>query len=406
MVSESTPQVPRVIGRAGGTAGPVVITIAGIHGNEPAGVEALIRVHERIRTESIALTGELISLRGNRRALVQEERYLAHDLNRMWRLKRVSDLLDAWREFGTSARANSIAPNPEELEQVELFDEIAPYLSRRSVHLIDLHTASAASVPFGLIGDTLRNRPLASELPLPVLLGLEEHLEGSLLEAIGNFGHATLGVEGGQHRDPSAVDCIEAVVWVALSVSGLLGPRSSEWPAVVEQSRNFLAEVGRGYPRLVEVKHRHGIEPDDEFVMRPGFENFTRVVRGERLGGDRTGPVRSISDAHVLLPLYQGRGDDGFFLGRRVSGVREKLQRWARLLRIDRLVRLIPGVRRVPEGSLPGLVGAEILEVHHSDYFLRCELLPALGYRRARRRGEHWWLVRRPEWPTDAHEAR
>jgi len=232
-----------------------------------------------------------------------------------------------------------------------------------------------------------------------VLLGLEEHLEGSLLEAVGTLGHATLGVEGGQHQDSNSIDNLEAVVWLTLATAGTFGERKDQWPPIVRRARAFLSEIGHGYPRLLEVRHRHGIAPGDGFEMCPGFENFTLVSRGERLGGDHRGPVRSISDAHVLLPLYQGLGDDGFFLGRPIHGVRERALLWIRSLRLDWIVGLLPGVERISARALPGFAGAQVLAIDDSAPFLRHELLPALGYRRSHRHGNRWWMIRRPEWP-------
>lgn len=65
----------------------------------------------------------------------------------------------------------------------ELLEEIDAALARRRgpVIFLDLHTTSAAGTPFTIIADTLLNRRLALSLPAPVILGLEEHLEGTTL---------------------------------------------------------------------------------------------------------------------------------------------------------------------------------------------------------------------------------
>src|SRR5688572_33480587 len=73
----------REIGRRRGEApGPTLIAVAGVHGNEPAGVHAARRL--LCALEGVRLTGELVALCGNLRALRAGRRYLDRDLNRQW----------------------------------------------------------------------------------------------------------------------------------------------------------------------------------------------------------------------------------------------------------------------------------------------------------------------------------
>ena len=73
-----------------------------------------------------------------------------------------------------------------------------------------------------LFGDTTPQLELAITLPLPILLGLEEQVDGALSEHMTRRGLVTLAVEGGQHDDPASIDHLAAVVWIALSSAGLL----------------------------------------------------------------------------------------------------------------------------------------------------------------------------------------
>ena len=65
--------------------------------------------------------------------------------------------------------------------------------------MIDLHSTSADGLPFATVGDTMRNRRFAQNLPVTILLGIEEQLDGTMLEYLNNLGAVTLGFEGGQH---------------------------------------------------------------------------------------------------------------------------------------------------------------------------------------------------------------
>ena len=60
----------RVVGRyTGERPGPKLLCIAGIHGNEPAGVHALHRVFHALAERRIPFQGEFVGLSGNLRAL-------------------------------------------------------------------------------------------------------------------------------------------------------------------------------------------------------------------------------------------------------------------------------------------------------------------------------------------------
>ena len=84
IISEDSPgAVPTTVGSArvigchrGATAGPTIVVVGGIHGNEPSGVHAARRVIERLAREPPPLRGELIALAGNRRALGRNCRYI------------------------------------------------------------------------------------------------------------------------------------------------------------------------------------------------------------------------------------------------------------------------------------------------------------------------------------------
>src|SRR5580698_114157 len=84
-----TREIGRMVGRA---AGPTLVVVAGMHGNEPAGILAARRVLARLAADEVPLRGELIVLAGNVGALRAGKRYLAKDLNRQWSEARVASL--------------------------------------------------------------------------------------------------------------------------------------------------------------------------------------------------------------------------------------------------------------------------------------------------------------------------
>jgi succinylglutamate desuccinylase len=82
----------------------------------------------------------------------------------------------------------------------------------------------------------------------------------------------------------------------------------------LEVQRRTLADAAAGLPRAVAMRHRHLVRPGDRFEMAPGFANFQPVSSGQVVGRDRYGAITVPEDGRMLLPLYQGQGEDGFFI--------------------------------------------------------------------------------------------
>ena len=53
--------------------------------------------------------------------------------------------------------------------------------------------------------------------------------------------------------------------------------------------------------------------------MNPGYSNFQKIKEGEVLAKDKHGEIVSHTDGMILMPLYQKKGEDGFFIIREVG---------------------------------------------------------------------------------------
>jgi len=361
----------REIGRLlGADPGPTVAIVAGIHGNEPAGVEAARRIFARLSANDLRVRGELIAFAGNLAGLRLGIRYQAKDLNRVWSEAQIAALREK--------RASEL--DAEDREQLELLAAIESSLGRARgrVHLVDLHTTSAAGIPFILFGDTLEQRRFARPFPLPVIIGLEEQLDAVLTEYWTRRRCTTLAIEGGQHASPDSTDAIEAFLWLALARAGLLQGKA---PPEVARSAALLDQRRAGLPRVVEVISRRSVSPEDGFRMEPGFRNIDRARKGQLLARDKSGEIRAPADGMVILPLYQGLGRDGFFWGREASTIRLRASEALRSIGAERLLGLLPGMARDAQNP------ARFVVEGRSARPLALELLHFFGYRRVREEG-------------------
>jgi predicted deacylase len=368
---------PREAARlVGDKAGPTIIAVGGIHGNEPGGIEAALRVMGRLR--DVKTCGEVLVLRGNMGGLAYKRRYNVRDLNRVWREKLVQELEAKPR----------ITLDPEEIEQMELLTAVRSAIGRArgQVHLVDLHTTSASGVPFAIFGDTLPQRRFVRALPLPLVIGLEEQVDGVLAEYWTRQGCITFTVEGGQHDEPSAVDNLEAAFLLAVEQAGVF-----EKGAVDTREAYELLESRRGrLPRIMEVVERHAITDEDDFKMAAGFKNLDHAKQGQLLASDKDGDIRAHEDGIVILPLYQAQGDDGFFWGRAVSETRLRASERLREMKLDRLLPYLPGVKRDEAHPTRLIVNRHIARLYPLDVF------HVFGYRRIRESEDSLTVERQP----------
>ena len=355
--------------------GPTLICVGGIHGNEPAGVRGLRRVLSALERTDGALSGDLVALAGNLTALSRGCRFVGRDLNRAWGSDRMRSL---------SQNGSQLESCPEDHEQLGLLaalDEAAAE-ARGPVYVLDIHTTSGGGGAFTAAGDTLSNREFALNLEVPFVLGLEELVDGTMLEYLGRRGFTAAVFEGGQHDKPESVDRVEAAVWIALEVAELV---PENVVPEVRKGRQRLSREARDKPPVLEMRYKFDIEPGSQFLMKPGYENFKLVVGGELLGSNRRGEVRSPQAGRILMPLYQEQGEDGFFIVRSFHPFWLKVSSMLRHLRVDRIVHWLPGVERHPDR--PGSLVAN----KHVARRYALEILHLLGYRK--KTEEEGWLV-------------
>jgi succinylglutamate desuccinylase len=313
----------RLIGaHTGATPGPLVIIFGAMHGNEAAGVLAIKEVLRMLKIEptinpGFQFSGKLVGLIGNLQAFSSGQRFLNCDLNRQWTAENIRRILHTPPETLTG----------EDLEILELLQVIHEEIRQNkpeALILLDLHTTSAEGGIFCIPTDDKSSLRLAKALHAPVILGLLEGIDGTLLHyAAGNHfqieGHPkhTLGVafESGQHEDPLSVSRAISAIISCLRACDCIAPED-----VDNRHDVILKQYSDHLPKVTRLRHVHKIRPGDAFKMRPGYINFQAIRQNEHLADDITGPIYSQQKGLILMPLYQSKGSDGFFIVEPLEG--------------------------------------------------------------------------------------
>ncbi|HCD51834.1 MAG TPA: hypothetical protein DEQ34_05270 [Balneolaceae bacterium] len=289
----------------GGKPGPIMIAVAGMHGNEATGVDAILRVIEMLEPIRHEMHGRFVGLKGNLSALRQNMRFVEEDMNRLW----VTSILDKIRR--TPYEALSTIDRREVKELLTILDPIV--YGKEEVIYIDLHTFSGKGGMFSITPHEERHVELLSQLKVPLIFGIQHTLIGTSMEYVEDAGHVGFAFETGTHGTKDAEENAYAGLLILLVSSGLVSanklPEFGHYYA-------YLMEKVQGLPHKVDFHYKHIIEEGDQFIMNPGFSNFDRVKKGDWLANDRHGKILAQSDGYLLMPLYQQQGNDGFFIVR------------------------------------------------------------------------------------------
>jgi succinylglutamate desuccinylase len=302
----------RIIGEYGDISkGKLLIVLAGIHGNELAGIKALESIFEFLNTNNIVFKGKLVGFYGNIKALETESRFLHKDLNRQWYASKIKKLhLLPYGMLNTQ----------EDREQKELFTAVENILdsasSRSNIFMMDLHTTSAKGGCFSITNNLPESLAQARKIPVPTINGMTNILKGTTIEYFESLGIPAVAFEAGQHEEDASITRMKASIMLMLANLGIIDPANLK---LFQDDLNELEEFNKELPSAVEVVYHHAIEEDDIFVMKPGYTNFQPIIEGEELANDKNGSIYAKINGMILMPLYQKKGSDGFFVVKEIN---------------------------------------------------------------------------------------
>ena len=245
--------------------GPNLLVFGGIHGNEPCGVLAILRLVEKLESGEIKiLKGSLELAFGNLEALAENIRYLDRDMNRMF-LDDQDEGLDDAREY----------------ERVKFLKTLFPGKHA----FLDLHSASSPTQDFLLAeGPSL---DLATKLNASYLVTGWENFEsvaGDTEKYAAKHGLQSMTYEAGQHQDQSAVENAFAMILKFLGHYGVI-----EYTFVPKKSRLL---------RLEKIF----LKQSNQQSLEVSLENFIAVKKDQLLIAG-SNPIYSPFDGYLVFPV-------------------------------------------------------------------------------------------------------
>lgn len=363
--SEIMVEPNRIIGHIKGELpGPTLIFFGGLHGNEQSGVIALEQVFQGLESKPFSCKGVVYGIRGNLPALLEGKRFLHKDLNRLWTESSIEEI----KNKSNSQRLL------EENELVKIYELISGILEEEQgpFYFIDFHTTSSKTLPFITINDALINRRFAKLFPVPIVLGIEEYLDGPLLSYINKKGYVCLGFESGQHTEEVAIKNSIAFTWLAMVFSGFLNKSD------VNDFRENYAQIQNSAERnsnFYEITFRHRINGTNNFKMIKGFKSFEKIDKGTSIALENDECLKAKKDAIIFMPLYQEQGEEGFFLIRKIPFWVMMLSALLRRVKFSVLLHILPGVSWANKEKETILINTKVAPFFTKPFF------HLLGYR-------------------------
>ncbi|WP_295998003.1 succinylglutamate desuccinylase/aspartoacylase family protein [Rugamonas sp.] len=313
---QSAPQLHfKSVDYSGQGAGPRLIVMGAVHGNETCGTQAIMRVMAELDAGALRLAGGAVTFVAvaNPLAYAQGTRAGERNLNR------------------------NLYPNeaPKDFED-RVANWLCPLLARHDV-LLDLHSFGAPGEPFVMVGPRDNDGPLepfrheAAERALARRLGVRRFVDGWLrtygagvqrrlrgsgeLATVLRYGVGTteymrstggyaLTLECGQHDDPQAPLVAYRAIVNTLAFLGVIDAPAPQPVAAAQMEALSMTEV--------HDKHDAG----DRFSRR--WSSFDRVRAGEEIGRRIDGtPVLAGFDGMILFPDSDaGANGEWFYLAR------------------------------------------------------------------------------------------
>lgn len=258
----------------GDQKGPTSIILAGIHGDEMCGVEALKKVLPKLKIER----GVVLFGYGNPRAITANKRYTETNLNRLF-------------------DDNSVSAKEKESYEYGRAQFLKKYLNQADI-LLDIHASSIPKSRVFAICET-NAAEVVKFLPVDLVVsGFDKIEPGGTDYYMNSMGKIGICLECGYTKDPQSVKVAEEGILAFLKASGHI--------------TNNLVPKKQSYVRM----YQKYFAKTDNFALSKQFNNFEIVEKNQIIGVDGREEIKAPKRSLILF-AHNGTkaGDEVFLLG-------------------------------------------------------------------------------------------
>jgi succinylglutamate desuccinylase len=276
---QSNCELPFCIRVAAGREGKHVVIVGGTHGNEPAGVRAMVAFHRRLNNGEIKLDrGKVSLLLGNPHAYQKDQRYIDRDLNRSF------DDPDGTKLEGRRAG-----------EIIKYFDQ-----NNDITVLLDLHSVSIGDFKICVYEkenpQSLDVTLSISNLPLHFAYH-PAHMPGALITEAGQRRICGLILECGNHLSRQGVNTAHEHIQALLCHFNLMEGSFSHERSMPET--------------ITQYESIQFIKPGANFkFLIDGVKTGTKLANGEKFARDDHGYHIAPRECFIVVPSMKVKSTD------------------------------------------------------------------------------------------------
>jgi succinylglutamate desuccinylase len=267
----SDPAIPSVVHIITDVAGPRAVMFCGIHGDEVSSIHALEKLFfDLFGGKRELLKGTLTLARGNEQAFETEQRYIKHNMNRMFRSEYGPEIDRASYEFKRTQELKPILHNCD--------------------YFLDFHSAPIAQEPF-LVAEQ-HAVDFFRKLGIPkIMMGWNKFAKGPTGGDAENYANAhgalAATLESGSHFDKRSNDVAYAAAVTFLTQLGMI---KGDAAANVDPVQLFDVY------KVVTKEFA-------DFKYADGAKNFQFIKKGEAFAFQNGEHVKVLEDSYLLIPM-------------------------------------------------------------------------------------------------------
>lgn len=264
-----------IIQLIGKEEGPTSIILAGTHGDEKCGIEALRKVLPNLGIKR----GRVLFGYGNPRAIKTNQRFTEFNLNRMFK------------------NDDSLSKLEKESYEYERAQFLKNYLNQTDA-LLDLHASRTPnSKPFVIC--EANSKEITKYLPVDLIVsGFDKVEPGGTDYYMNSIGKIGICIECGYLGNSESAQIAEESIFVFLKAQGHI--------------KNGVSPRKQSYVRIYDLYKTK----TNNFTLSKPFNDFEEISKGQIIGIDGEKEIRVEKESVVLFARNRKQiGDEGFLLG-------------------------------------------------------------------------------------------